>query len=234
MKIKAFTLIELVSVITIIGVLSGVMIYGIGDWKNEAYQEKAVSYINSVKNKIGGSLVAEWKMEGTETTSLYDSGRLAITGTTSGTLTKSSDCPEGDSCIYSSVANVAFSNIPKFNTVCFWIKPGATSVDILEKTNDLKVYTTLGIVSFRIYYTDTEYTTVNYNGKSIDDDKWHSVCGSLNEDKNFVGIIDGEVITTATVQVGSFGRSSNMCLGCSANSLFYMDDLVLFEDPLVR
>jgi len=234
MKIKAFTLIELVSVITIIGVLSGVMIYGISDWKNEAYQEKAVSYTNSVKNKIGGSLISEWKMEGTETASIYDSGRLAITGTTSGTLTKVSDCPEGDSCIYSNVANVSFSNIPKFNTVCFWIKPGATSVDILEKTNDLKIYTTLGIVSFRIYHTDTEYTTVNYNGKSIDDDKWHNVCGSLNEDKNFVGIIDGEVITTATVQVGSFGRSSNMCLGCSANSLFYMDDLVLFENPLDR
>ncbi|MDD3032383.1 MAG: hypothetical protein PHF88_00240 [Candidatus Pacebacteria bacterium] len=234
MKLKSFTLIELVTVVSIVGVLSGIMVYGVNDWKDKAYMDEVAAYSNNIKNKIGGTLVAEWKMEGIETALLYDSGRLGITGTTGGTLTKVNNCPEGNNCINSNVANVSFSNSQKFSTVCFWIKPTATSVDILERTNDFKIYTTSGIVSFNIYYADATYNTVTYTGKNIYDNKWHYVCGSLNSDETFVGTIDGDVFASETVNVDSFNRGSSMCLGCSANSLFYMDDLVLFAGSLEK
>lgn len=234
MKIKSFTLIELMVVISIIAILAGIVVYGINDWKDDANLKKIIAYSNEVKSKLGFSLIAEWKME--EKYPAYDSGRFGIYGYAEGTAQMETNCPEGDECIYSKGAEITFSNVPynlKFKTICFWAKTSNASFVLMENQNDFKISFNNGLINFDVYSADGVFTPIPFTGKVANDNKWHFVCGSIDKNSVFYGTIDGEVKANKSVDVSNFGRKpfSYLCIGCSAD-IFYIDDLMIFEDSL--
>jgi len=240
MKIKSFTLIELMAVVSIIAILAGIVVYGINDWKDDTNLKKIIAYSNEIKSKLGFSLIAEWKMEGGDSdTDIYDSGRLGITGRIEGGVDKVVNCPEGDKCIHSKGAKIHFYEpvpILKFKTICFWIKSINTSSEILHNANDFKIYSNNGVVTFDVYSANDTFISVPFTGTTINDNKWHFICGSINNDSVFYGIFDDGIKVVKSVDTTNFGRMSlnNMCLGCDVNSEFYLDDLVFFEETIEK
>lgn len=238
MKIKSFTLIELMAVVSIIAILAGIVVYGINDWKDDANLKKIIAYSNEIKSKLGFSLIAEWKMEeGDSNTDIYDSGRFGIKGYAGGTSQMETNCPEGDECICSKGAEILFYNIPynlKFKTICFWVKTSNdVSFVLMENQNDFKISFNNGLINFDVYSADGVFTPIPFTGKVANDNKWHFVCGSIDKNSVFYGTIDGEVKANKSVGVSNFGRKpfSYLCIGCSADT-FYIDDLMIFEDSL--
>ena len=234
MKIKSFTLIELMAVVSIIAILAGIVVYGINDWKDDANLKKIIAYSNEVKSKLGFSLIAEWKME--EKYPAYDSGRFGIYGYAEGTAQMETNCPEGDECIYSNGAKITFSNVPynlKFKTICFWVKTSNASFVLMENQNDFKISFNNGLINFDVYSADGVFTPIPFTGKVANDNKWHFVCGSIDKNSVFYGTIDGEVKANKSVGVSNFGRKpfSYLCIGCNAD-IFYIDDLMIFDDSL--
>ncbi|MDD4662020.1 MAG: prepilin-type N-terminal cleavage/methylation domain-containing protein [Candidatus Pacebacteria bacterium] len=238
MKTKAFTLIELMAVITIIVILSGILIAGINDWKDEANYRKTIAYANEVKTKLAGSLIGEWKMdvEQGNFNYLYDSGRLGLKATTEGSVfDRSTDCVEGSACIEASQSIIKFPNFQKFKTICFWAKfDSIYTVDIMSKELDFNIYTFQGIPYFQIYNTSGTSQTFTFSDKKINDLKWHHVCGTINN-STFYGILDGDIIITQTSPVQELGWKTSTYLYVSPaghDEFFFMDDLVVFEDSL--
>ncbi|HOI60301.1 MAG TPA: prepilin-type N-terminal cleavage/methylation domain-containing protein [Candidatus Pacearchaeota archaeon] len=234
MKIKSFTLIELMAVVTIIAILSGIVVYGINEWKDDANLKKTIAYSNEVKNKLGSSLLAEWKME--EKYPAYDSGRFGINGYAEGTSQMETNCPEGNGCIYSQGAEILFYQIPynlRFKSICFWIKTGNASFVLMENYNDFKIDLINGLINFNVYSADGVFTSIPLTGKVVNDNAWHFVCGAIDNSSKFYGIIDGETKASTQVEVSSFGRKSfsGLCIGCEATT-FSIDDLMIFEDSI--
>lgn len=241
MKTKAFTLIELMTVVSVIVILAGIMVFGINDWKDSANIKGIVAHSNEVKNKLGSSLLSEWKMEGRDVTKIFDSGRFGITGTkaSDGNISIETNCPEDSKCIRSNVAKIQFNKsvpILKFKTICFWIKSDNDSAEILHNPNDFKVYSNNGVINFDVYSADSSFVSVPFTGTTIKDNKWHFICGSINDNKDFYGMFDDEIKVKKAVNVTDFGRKplTTMCLGCSTNSKFYIDDLSFYEEAIVR
>ncbi|MDD4358282.1 MAG: prepilin-type N-terminal cleavage/methylation domain-containing protein [Candidatus Pacebacteria bacterium] len=235
MRTKSFTLIEVIAVISIIAIMASIIVYGIGEWKEDANLKKTIAYANEVKSKLGASLIAEWKMEDANIDMIYDSGRLGITGTREGTFTRETNCPEGSRCIYSNYAEIDFSASPalKFKTICFWVKSSNASFDIINSDNDFHIYSNSGVIAFDVYSADEVYTSIPFAGTAVNDNDWHFICGTVDDDSTFYGIVDGEVKATGSAGVSNFGRKplSNMVIGGDANS-FYLDDLIVFEDSI--
>lgn len=222
------------AVVSIIAILAGIVVYGINDWKDDANLKKIIAYSNEIKSKLGFSLIAEWKME--ESYPAYDSGRFGIKGYAEGTSQMETNCPEGDKCIYSKGAEILFYNILydlKFKTICFWVKTSNASFVLMENQNDFKIYFNNGVVTFDIYSADGVFTSVPFTEKVANDNTWHFICGSINNDSAFYGTIDGEVKANKSVGVSNFGRKpfSNLCIGCDPTT-FYIDDLMIFDDSL--
>jgi len=236
MKIKAFTLIELTAVVSIIAILTGIVVYGINDWKADANLKKSIAHSNNVKSKLATSLVGEWKMEENDNFHIYDSGRLGNTGMADGTFTTQTACPEGNRCIYSQGAEIYFYGNPpilKFKTVCFWIKSSNANFDIINSYNDFHIYSSGGLITFNIYSADNVYTSIAFTGATINDNSWHFICGSIDNNSTFYGTTDGEARATGSAGVSSFGRKSlsSMVLGIDPVT-FYMDDLIIFGDSI--
>lgn len=238
MKIKAFTLIELMAVITLIAILSGIVVAGINDWKEDANFKKTIAYSNEVKTKLGKSLIGEWNMDvdlGNIST-LYDSGRLGIKGLTQGSVfDRSTDCPEGLACIETSQSIIKFPNFQKFKTICFWTKFNSSegTIDVMSKGSDFKVFLFQGIVNFQIYNTSGVSQMFPFSGKKVNDNKWHHICGTISN-SSFYGVLDGDIMVTQTSPVQDLGWNTDSSLYVSPerNSEFFMDDLTVFEDPL--
>lgn len=51
-KSSGFTIIEVVTVITIIGILAGLTVFGIGDWRKRTAQAEVASDLNSVASAM--------------------------------------------------------------------------------------------------------------------------------------------------------------------------------------
>lgn len=62
--IKAFTLIELLVVIAIIGILSGLIVVGMGSMTNNANTAKGQVFSNSLRNSLMMNMVSEWRFDG--------------------------------------------------------------------------------------------------------------------------------------------------------------------------
>ena len=251
MKIKSFTLIELMAVVSIIAILSGIVVYGINDWKNDANLKKTIAYSNEVKNKLGSSLLAEWKMEESSGTKIYDSGRLGNEGNSANTTRVSSGCPEGKYCQSfngsSSIITTNNLNKIKFKAVCFWIQTTQSTAQIMGKRSgasegygDFDIFLSGGLPAIISYSAlNVPSTTRVATGNSISDNNWHFVCYSLDNSSNIYFIIDGEVRGSGALNVSNFGGGSypfyvgkNQETGVFGS--FIMDDLMLFEDSIIK
>ncbi|MFA5013419.1 MAG: LamG-like jellyroll fold domain-containing protein [Candidatus Paceibacterota bacterium] len=87
----AFTLIELLVVIAIIGILSALIIVGIGSTTQKATIAKAQVFSNSLRNSLMENLVSEWRLDNGSGTTATDSW----SGGNNGTLTGFADTTAG-------------------------------------------------------------------------------------------------------------------------------------------
>jgi len=247
MKTKAFTLIELIAVITIIAIMAGIVVYSINDWKDDANLKKVIGYANEIKSKFGQDLLAEWKMEEGSGTILYDSGRLGAEATVYAGTNWSTDCAEGKSCFNFSntmiAANVKLSQF-KFKTICFWLKTAQANTYILgkrcgtaESSGDFDVFLTGGLPAIKSFTGENASVQATAIGTAVNDNNWHFLCLSLNENAEMYFIVDGQTRNFQTLTLNQLSGSNNLIyIGINqdtgAYGSFYMDDLMLFEKSI--
>lgn len=255
MNTKAFTLIELIAVITIIAIMAGIVVYSINDWKDDANLKKTIGYANEVKSKLGSSLLAEWRMEEGDSNKIYDLGRFQNTGTISSTTNWiSNDCPEGKYCrLFNGTSStfITLNNLSKikFKTICFWIKTSGSSVNIMtkrsgatEQEGGFDIYLQGGSLGLKLYLANGSFNE-RISNAPINDNQWHFVCISLEKTSTSYDkvhfIIDGDFKKTDDVGICNFGGSHNIYLGgvygtSWSYGTFYMDDLTIFEDSIIK
>lgn len=132
---QAFTLIELLTVILIVGVISSLIIVGMNNSLKSANFAKAQAFANSIKNTAGLNLVAEWRFDEGSGTAVADSWGYG----NNRTLT----CPAGNcwesgtDCVYKtclylpgndiSYVQVAHTTSLSFGdaSIAYWVYNGA-------------------------------------------------------------------------------------------------------------
>lgn len=128
---QAFTLIELIVVVVIVAVLSGLLIVGMSSSIQSGNIAKVQIFTNNLKNTFGINLVSEWKLDEGSGTTLTDSW----SGGNNGTLTcptstcwKSGSNCIGSSCVYLPGNDASYITVPDSNnlhfgdvTISFWV-----------------------------------------------------------------------------------------------------------------
>lgn len=135
-KKLAFTLIELLIVIAIIGILAGIIIISTTKATDNATLAKAKVFANSLRDSMGNNMVSEWKFDGTTTdgSTATANDLLDTWGTSNGTPYSQPIVKTGSSCINGSCLQfdgvddyVDFGNNPSLSmgtgnaAVSFWV-----------------------------------------------------------------------------------------------------------------
>ncbi|MFA5013513.1 MAG: LamG-like jellyroll fold domain-containing protein [Candidatus Paceibacterota bacterium] len=110
-KINAFTLIELLIVIAIIGILSALIVVGMSSTTQKATIAKAQVFSNSLRNSLMGNLVSEWKFDG----SGLNDGDSATTAYTQDTWSGGNNCSINGSPKVKTGSNCVNSSCLQFN-----------------------------------------------------------------------------------------------------------------------
>jgi len=209
---KAFTLIELLFVIAIIGILSGLIVVSMGGVTEKANIAKLQIFSNSIKNSIMIDLTSEWRLEGNanDTWGVND-GSLAGTPVilTSGCVRDS--CVELDSNDdYLNMGSDSSLNFFNDYTIEMFVYNGASSVTYptlfnragQSGTNGFFWTYTGGTEGQHIYYqysNGSAYTSVSF-ANALPKNQWtHLVFTFTNSDKSLRLYVNGSYFATRTL-----------------------------------
>jgi prepilin-type N-terminal cleavage/methylation domain-containing protein len=228
MKNKAFTLLELLVVITIIGILSSIVIVSMSGSTDSATIAKGKAYAQQVHALLGANAVGVWNFdEGTGTTLTDISGYG-----NDGTLNKGANGTgldwvasdiEGTALQfdgvddYVDVSTSASLNITVAITIEAWVKPvsGGSYPTIVGKGNPVswRVIFALGSSREVYFYISGVYQWVYTSGTNFFDGNWHHIVGMYDKDggannmKIYIdGIIDGQSTQTGIPDTGNAVR----------------------------
>lgn len=254
-KEKAFTLIEILATITIIVLLSGIIVYGINSYKEDAQLKGVIAFSQEIYAKLGEGLVARWDFnENASDTSIYDSGRFGHTITPTSITKQESGCIE-NSCLEFLDASNSFitgSNLnnKEFNSFCLWLKTEETDIDYImtkrngltEQDGDFDLYLSSKKPGIRIYSGDGSSVSLlasatTLSDVEIDDGDWHLICASIKEGPIISIYVDGKQSGWSNCIANSFGGGSHPIYfggydSSSANADIWIDSVMLFEGSI--
>ncbi len=117
MNRRAFTLVELLVVISIIGLLSTIAITQMSSSREKARIARGLSYEGSVYRAVGDDVVSQWDFNDCSGTSASDSSNAGNTGTLSAGASWSTNTPTGSGCALSLNGTSGLVTIPYLNTI---------------------------------------------------------------------------------------------------------------------
>lgn len=250
-KIRAFTLIEILVVITIIGLLLAVAITIFPQATNKARMAKSLKFSQTIHNSIGVDLVATWNGdEGGNGTcdgkDLCDQSGYLNHGVNNGVIWDT-DTPSGDNYSlnfnnvgdYISVTPTLGLNLSN-KTIEVWIKTTQDNTAIIGQKDSSGEWALL-IRNGHIRYVDIVNNTYIEGEKTINDGQWHHIVAiaPISGLGNIIYVdskVDAKKAITNTPSGGIvyIGSCSKIAVGLCGNSYYLgrMDDIRIYNKAM--
>jgi prepilin-type N-terminal cleavage/methylation domain-containing protein len=223
---RAFTLLELLVVITIIGILSSIVIVSMSGSTDSATIAKGKAYAQQIHALLGSNAVGVWNFDEGEGSTVYDISGHGNHGTLYGDTHFVSSDIEGHTLSFDGSGDyIDCGGDTSFNfgdsidfSIELWIK-AAQHNNISNKEFFGKGYLSnpSSICGYVVYNTGKVYFSVrdiNNNTASavsneiIDDDNWHHVISVFNRDDKIYIYIDG-ILSGTPSNMSSIGNLNN-------------------------
>ena len=261
MSRRAFTLVELLVVISIIGMLSTIAIVSTNGSREKARLAAGASFAAQLDRVNGASSAGEWLFNEGSGTTVGDASGGNHGGSLTNGPTWSTDTPSGTGYSVSLNGSNAYVTIPDYYglkyagntlTLAVWIKPDPAEVDggcILSKpwNWDGEYNYRICMSSNRTLYLALQGGGVTYalsTTASISANKWSFVAATVDASQKVNLYIDGGLNVTGVGNISSWvpvGGDSNISLaigtlfpygtGWGGNSAYSFNGLV--DDPRV-
>jgi prepilin-type N-terminal cleavage/methylation domain-containing protein len=215
---QAFTLVELLVVISIIGLLSSIAVVSMNGSRDKARIAAGQSFEQSVYQKLGDKLEGEWKFETIGATTPDTSG-MNRTGTVGGTVTQAAGfLGNAFSSTAAGYVNVGTMDISNAVTVGAWIKPAvAGHLGFIVGKEPVNMQWELFLEAGYLRWRGGDPSSNNASCPEPTPNAWHYVVGTQYGNQAAI-YIDGKKCVTATitpigngsgaVEIGTFGPGS--------------------------
>jgi prepilin-type N-terminal cleavage/methylation domain-containing protein len=236
MSRRAFTLVELLVVISIIGLLSSIAVVSMGSSREKARIARGISYEQSVQQALGDEIFASWDFDECSGTAANDTSGNGLNGTLTGGPTWSTDTPGGKGCSLSFNGSTAYVSIPYVGTsstslaYSLWFKPADASTRTLISYRSTLIRVSNIAIS---WYPDVNLS-VGTVAKSVSTNVWHHLVIDQNGTSYSV-YLDGGLAGSGTVAVLNNASYPGAGIGIYAGAQFFsglMDNVRIFSRSL--
>ena len=216
---RAFTLVELLVVISIIGLLSTIAIVSMGNSRDKARIASGQSFDQSIHQKLGDRLEGEWLLNAISGGATPDSSGNGRSGTVTNATVVAGIYDNAFSLSGSGYVDVGPLDISNAITVSAWIKPTVSGkngfiVGKLPVNTQWELFLEGGYIRWRAGAPESNATSCPEPTMN----NWHHVVGTQYGGQAAI-YIDGKQCVTATitpiadgnnnVQIGTFAGSYN-------------------------
>lgn len=244
---KAYTLIELMIVVSIIGVLSTVVYFVASDARDKARMGSAKMYEASHVGVLRNHLIAEWKFEEGSGTTTYDSSGLEAHASFVGSPQWSNDTYDKLSNkslffpFYSYLSLDKTLGIMDTNfSIIFWMKTiNETGQTYIINNAGSSVGYRIGVSGGYLAFllgNGVAYTEKSCSQKKVNDNKWHLIVAAFDrENKKVVCHIDGSPETEVPLSSGYYGGTEGLSkIGSGYGGRFegYLDNVRFYSTIL--
>ena len=173
---KAFTLIELLTVVSIVSLLASVILGSVNSARDQARMSATVQFEAGMLHAIGDQLVGEWRMDETSGNIAVDTSSFGNNGTISGTFQR--------------VPGIRLNGIALHEAVSTIVVPGSKSLNLYKNSFSASIWIkTTSVGDMKIFRIGANAELNYYNGtlrscfnncensmnKPVSDGKWHNV-----------------------------------------------------------
>ncbi len=199
---RAFTLVELLVVISIIGLLSTIAIVSMSGSRDKARIASAISFERSLHDSLGSSLVAQYDFEEGSGSSAGDFSGNGNTGTLVGSPYWSTDTPYAGSKYslgfgggnYVDTARGLGLGSTNF-TISAWIKTTSAAGQMYFAATNSSDWFRFGVSVGNVAFLlgNGSFTESDCGTRPVNDGKWHHLAGSFSRtDLTVTCYIDGQ------------------------------------------
>jgi prepilin-type N-terminal cleavage/methylation domain-containing protein len=218
---RAFTLVELLVVISIIGMLSSIAIISTNGSREKARLAAGASFAAQLDRVNGASSAGEWLFNEGSGTTVGDASGGNHGGSLTNGPTWSTDTPSGKGYSVSFNGSNAYVTIPDYYglkyaggtlTMAAWVKPDPAETDgghILSKS-----WNAAGEYNYRLIYNSNKTISAYFSGggvqygltttASVPAGKWSFVAATVDSSNNVNIYIDGSLRSTGVNTIGSW------------------------------
>jgi prepilin-type N-terminal cleavage/methylation domain-containing protein len=231
---RAFTLVELLVVISIIGLLSTIAITQMSSSREKARIARGLSYEGSVYRAVGDDLVSQWDLNDCSGTTAADTSGGGNAGTLTAGASWSTNTPSGQGCSIAFNGTAGCATVPYIGmtsasqTYSLWFNTATASLQ-----NVLSLRSTLIRVSSTQvgWWPDVQSSPV-YVTKTISLNVWHQLVIDQNG-TTYNMYLDGGLISSGTALAINNANYTNG-IGCYGSSIFsgLIDDVRVFNRSL--
>ncbi len=231
-KSKGFTLIELMTVISILSLMSAVILKSVNNARESARMSAVVQFEAGMLHAIGDQLVLQWKFDETSGNTVYDTSSFGNNGTITGTAEKVTGIRGNGLNLHNGVSRVSAPSSPSLN-----LSLNSFSASIWTKTNsagDMKVFRVGPFAELNFYHgylrncfnnCENNYTTV------VTDNKWHNVA-VIGDSTSIRIYYDGKLMPAQTLPASSASMAGVVEVGWGTTYEGIVDEFRLYSVPL--